>query len=203
MFKQRVGRKVKLRSFLAVVLILSLLVLGSTLVQAQWSALDSGYAVTTDYHGVDVPLGVEVTATAGTTNSGVKKVEFRWLDPYGNEVFGLISVSVFGPYTTPNVPPGVPQEIVDWALKNPGIDVYYAQNTQSPERAGDWAVQAIFYDSGGRGHGPFEDKVAIRATSFNVIPEAPSTIVILLGMFGALGVFALKKKQRVLIRMPL
>jgi hypothetical protein len=173
-------------------------------VQAQWSALSSGYAVTTDYHGVDVPPGTEVTAWAGTTNGAIEKARFRWLDPDGNVEWD-VWIDVFGPITTPDVPLDVPQEIIDWANENPGIDVWYAQNAQTLDEIGDWGVQVIFYDSEGTGHGPFEDKVGIRATSFNVIPEAPfGTIAILLGMLGALGVFALKKKHKFpIIRMPL
>ena len=137
-----------------------------------------------------------MTATAGTTDSEVKKVEFRWLDPDGNLVWD-VNVTVFGPYTTPDVPDNItlPPEIIEWAEENQGIDIWYAQNTQIPDVLGDWGVQAIFHDSG-KIQGKNSDIVAIRATSFNVVPEVPfGTIVILLSMFGALGVFAIKRKH--------
>ena len=42
-------------------------------------SLNSGYYVTTNWHGVDVPTGAEVIATAKTTNHDVDKVAFIWI----------------------------------------------------------------------------------------------------------------------------
>jgi len=174
------------------VLFLSLLIIG---VAAQWSAMSSGYAITTNWHGEEVPIGESVTAWAGTNDSTVKKVEFEWKDPDENLIFNE-NVTIFGPYTTPNVPSGAPQEIVDWADKYPGRTIYYATNTQAPDVIGDWGVKAIFHDSGTI-QGQDSTIVAMRATSFDVIPEIPivgtagATIAMLLG----LGLFYRKKKQ--------
>lgn len=195
----------KLRSFWAVAVILISLVLGSTLVQAQWSALNSGYAVTTNYHGVDVLPGTEVTAWAGTTDSEVNEVEFRWLKPDGTlSVDPPPIVRVYVSFRTPDVPSGVPEEIIDWAEKNPSINVWYANNTQTPDILGNWTVQVFFYAPGGHLRGKESDIIRIRATSFNVIPEAPfGTIAILLAMFGALSTFTIKKKRLLPLGRPI
>ena len=191
--------KMKLRLAVASILFATLLAFASTnIAKAQWPALSSGYAVTTNWHGADVPLGEDVTAIAGTTDSQVHHVEFRWLHPLGEEIWS-VNVTVFGPYTTPDVPSDVPQEIAYWAEDNPGIDILYANNTQTPEDLGDWGVQALFHDPTDPAkslRGENSDIIAIRATSFNVVPEVPfGTIVISLSMFGTLSAFILKKRH--------
>lgn len=153
-----------------------------------WSgtSINSDYAITTDWHGEEAPVGTEVTAIAGTTNPDIVKVRFRWIRPDGT-----IAREVY-------------VEIVDHIDTWNGENVYVFIDTFIVDQVGDWGVQAIFYDSTGTGHGPFEDKEAIRATSINVIPEAPlGTITILIAMLGALSIFAIKKKVRPLIRLPL
>ena len=196
----------KLRFAITAILLGSLLAFASiNTAQAQWPAISSGYAVTTNWHGEDVPIGESVTAVAGTTDSEVEEVEFRWLDPDGNPVWegDLTTVPVFGPYTTPNVPPGVisagVQKIIDWAYDNPGVTIWYANDTKTPDVLGDWGVQAFFIDGSNPDkslRGKNSDIIAIRATSLNVVPEVPfGTIAILLSMFGALGVFAMKRKH--------
>lgn len=198
------AEEMKLRFAICAILFGSLLIFASTsIAYAQWDAISSGYALTTDWHGQDGPIGQSVTATAGTTDNVVKAVEFRWLDPSGNVVWNP-DIPVFGPYTTPDVPDNVtlPQEVIDWANDNPGVSVWYAQNTQIPNVLGDWAVQAIFHNPGKVMRGKNCDMVCMRAPSLHVIPEVPfGTIAILLSMFGALGVFAIKRK-RSRIEMP-
>jgi len=198
-----------LRSTVVAMLLASLLILASvSIAEAQWDALSSGYAVTTNYHGKIVPIGLLVTAIAGTNDSTVKTVEFIWHFPNGTVCADIPGIPVFGPYKTPKVPPGVPEEIVDWAgLRDgsgdpghfPQVDVWYANNTQRPDVIGDWGVQAVFHDGVLSAHhirGKNSDTVAIRATSFNTVPEVPfGTIAILLGWFGVLGIFALRKKH--------
>lgn len=170
--------------------------IGVNIVYAPWSSLKSDYAVTTDYHGVeDILPGTSITAWAGTTNQTVVKVEFEWKNETDDVVFEE-NVTVFGPYTTPIVPAGVPQEIIDWSQGNTGYVVLYASNTQVPEGIGDWGVQALFYDEDGHIRGQDSDIVAIRATSFHVIPVAPlGTIAIILAMFGALAFFTIRKRK--------
>ena len=195
----------KPRFAVATILFAILLVFANTnIAQAQWPAISSGYAVTTDWHGEDVLIGESVTATAGTTDSNVTQVEFRWLDPGGNVEFGGgIFVDVFGPYTTPDVPPNVPQEVIDWAVDHPGVDVWYANNIQTPEILGDWGVQALFHAGSGNIKGQDSTIVAIRASSMNTVPEVPfGTIAMSLSMFVILGVFTIKRKRSLSIRIP-
>ncbi|MEM3759517.1 MAG: hypothetical protein QXZ02_00215, partial [Candidatus Bathyarchaeia archaeon] len=64
---------------------------------AQWSALSSSYAITTNWHGKEVPLGESVTAWAGTTDPNVQEVLFRWKRP-DETIFVEVNVPVFGPY---------------------------------------------------------------------------------------------------------
>lgn len=191
----------KLRFAAFVTLFIGLLILvNANVAHAQWSAISSGYAVTTDWHGKDTPIWELVTATAGTTDMNVDKVEFRWLDSDGN-VRESQEVLVMGPYKTPAVPDDVPQEIIDWADDHPGVDILYAQatHTDTPREVGDWAVQTNFIDTDENPkslRGRNSDIIAIRATSFNAVPEVPfGTIAILLSMFGALGIFAMKRRN--------
>jgi hypothetical protein len=51
--------------------------------------------------------------------------------------------------------------------------VYYATSTFTPETMGDWGVQAKFLDVHCICRCIWVEKVARRATSFNVIPEIP------------------------------
>lgn len=196
--------QMKLRLSIAVVLFASLLVFANTnICQAQWSAINSGYAVTTNWHGQDVPLGESVTAWAGTTHSEVQKVQFRWIAPDEETVVWDPWIEVFGPYTTPAVPDGVPQEIIDWAEDHLGVDILYAQNTQTPDLLGDWGVQALFHAGSGKIKGEDSTIVAIRASSMNTVPEVPfGTIAISLSMFVILGVFAIKRKRSLSIGIP-
>lgn len=186
------------------ILLVSLLLLaGVNLADASWNALSSGYAVTTNWHGIDVPIGQSVTATAGTTDSEVRFVEFRWMYP-NQSLFTSVRIDVSGPLITPTVPPGsISHEITDWANQHDGSDpnypritYWYAQNIQILTEPGDWGVQAKFYM---RAHDAFSvppDTIKIRATSFNAVPEVPfGTVAILLSWIGVLAVFALRKKH--------
>lgn len=148
-----------------------------------WSntSINSGYALTTDYHGKDVPMGATVTARAGTTDLSITTVYFRWLKPNGAEAWAPVKVTTFS-LDTYN-----------------GKTVRVFVSTGVPDQTGDWGVQALFYDSGGHGRGPLAglpEKVAVKGTSFFVVPEiAFGTIAVLSATFGALGIFALKKKR--------
>jgi len=147
--------KGKLTVCLLAVLTASLIASQIPRAQAGWSALNSGYAVTTDWHGADVPMGTSVTATAGTTDGTVESVEFIWKAPDGTLVWTA---------TVPVVPSGDTWD---------GKPISIAQDTRvlgAP--VGDWGVQAIFHGPGGKIHkGQGDDIVRIRATSFFVVPE--------------------------------
>ena len=165
---------------------------------AQWPPIGNGYAVTTNWHGKNVPIGESVTAWAGTQDTSVTQVEFRWHDPAEQTVWD-VTVPVFGPYTTSNVPLGVPEEIVEWSNDNPGYIIWYATNTQVPDLPGEWGVQAIFRDPTHGGKGQDSTKVMIRSTSVNVIPEVPivgtvgAAAVMLLGI----GLFAKRTRKTI------
>jgi len=170
----------------------SLLIFTNTNVaQAGWNSINSGYAVTTNYHGLDVPPYEDVTATAGTTDIGVYMVEFIWTDPDGNE----ISRKVWGPFST-TVPDDAPQEVKDWDDENPGTTVYYAQDTyENVEIPGWWSVRAKFH---GATLPNSQDSTRFKASSLFVVDEVPfGTIVILLIPFGFLGIYAIKRKHSI------
>lgn len=184
----------KLRFAIVVMVFAGLLLSANTnIVQAGWPAISSGYAVTTNWHGIDVPIGELVTAWAGTTDGTVHTVEFVWKDPDDN-VAWTDTISVFGPITTPNVPNNVPPEIENWGNTNPGTPIWYANCTHNPSEwtetvVGDWTVKAKFRNTV---EIPGQNYTSFKATSFFVIPEVSfGTIAILLSMFGAL---AIKKK---------
>jgi len=162
-------------------------------VQAQWPALNSGFAITTDYHGADpIPPGTAVTAKAGfipekagISVDDIEYIQFIWHSEGGVE----FDVDV---YPSP-----------DW-LTEPWTDgsgntwtVYYLTNTQYPTTAGEWGVQAVFRGEGGSVQGLDEEipAFAIRATSYEVVPEVPlGTITALLAMVAAGALFVAKKR---------
>jgi hypothetical protein len=195
--KSYVGAKMKSRLFVATLLAILLSIAGLNIARAQWSAIkNSGYAVTTDWHGEDVPIGESVTAWAGTTDSEVYKVEFKWKDPDENVIFDE-NVMVLTPYTTPDVPPNVPQEIAEWADNNHGFTIYHASNAQTPYEIGDWGVQILFYAPEGHLQGEGSEIIKIRATSINVIPEIPvvGTAGAAIAMLLGIGLFWKKKEK--------
>jgi len=176
------------------ILLSSLLVLASVdTAQAQWDDMDSGYAVTTEY-------GHSITAWAGTTDSSVETVEFKWVDPNDNTVWNPTK-AVLGPYVNPNTPPDAPQEIISWANKYPGKTVWYAIDREEPIVVGNWLVECIF-----RVRELIRGRCYHRwwwPTPCNVVPEVPfGTIGILLSMFGVLGTFIIKRKRSLFIGVP-
>ena len=150
---------------------------------APWSTLGTGYAITSNYHGKDVPLMATVNVTAGTLDPSVTQVTFKW-HRTNDTLVREVTVPVFTNGTSGQWNNG------DAAL------IRYAVDSFRPDLAGDWGVQAFFQDSAGKNRAGVNNVIKIKATSFNVIPEVPlGTAAILLSMFGALGVFAIKKKR--------
>lgn len=164
--------------------LLSIGILASiSVVYAPWQTLGTGYAITTDHHGVDVLPGTPVTATAGTLDPDVVNVTFRWHMP--NE-------TVRWEVTKPVAPNGTWGE---WNDGTPAL-ILYANDSQILDVIGDWGVQAFFRDEKGTDRAGLTDVIKIRAESFNVIPEVPlGTIAVTLSMLAALGIFALKRKR--------
>lgn len=161
---------------------------------APWQSIESGYAITTDYHGEIVPPGTLVTATAGTTDSSVEKVTFRWHFPNGSVAREIEASPLL---TSPYPPPNVPQEVIDY--ENSTI-IWYVQDDMVPNVVGDWGVQAFFQGNDGKDKSNVTDVIMIRAESFEAIPETPmGTIGAAATMIIALALFALKKKKAVRI----
>lgn len=157
---------------------------------APWSTLGTGYAITSNVHGVDVIPGTLVTVTAGSLDPNVVQVTFRWHMP-NETVTREVTVPVFTNGTTGQWNDG------STALVRFAVDSFRATVL------GDWGVQAFFQGSLGSERAELEHVVRIRATSLNVIPEVPfGTLTILVGMFGALGFFALKGKSTLLNKRP-
>lgn len=160
--------KVSNTMIVVVALLMGMLLASVSITYAQWNALASGYAVTTDCHGVDVLPGTLVTAIAGTTDSNVEKVTFLWKYPNKTVAFEE---------TKPVYTNGTTYK---------GKTVYYANSSYIPDVAGDWGVQALFIGAGGKEKAKHEDVIKIRATSFNVVPDFP-----VVGVAGALAVMIL------------
>jgi len=153
-------------------------------VYAPLSTLGTGYAITSNYHGKDVPLMATVIVTSGTLDLRVTQVTFRWHRP-DDTVVREVTIPVFTNGTTGQ-----------WNNGTTAL-IRYAIDSFRPDLPGDWGDQAFFRDSAGKNRAGINDVIKIKATSFNVVPEVPfGTAVILLSMFGALGIFAIKKKRR-------
>jgi hypothetical protein len=166
--------KMRKTCLILIFFIITLVFTQVVIAQAQWSALNSGYAITTNYHGENVQPGTLVIATAGTTDTSVKTVTFYWKYPDDTVAFTDSDVPVWTNGT-----------------KWDGKLIYYAQSSYAPVAPpGDWGVQAVFKDSSGNSKGKHSDVVAIRATSFLffTVPEVPfGTATILLSLLGTLA----------------
>jgi hypothetical protein len=167
------------KSILLAILVIALIGSFATIVSADNlnGSLESGYGVTSNYHGIDVPSGTPVTVTAMTTDPSVDAVQFIWKNPAG-QIAQTETKKVYSNGTTFE-----------------GKPVYYANSTFTPNAMGDWGVQAKFLDIHHFCRFTWVEKVARRATSFNVIPEIP-----LIGTAGAsiamlLG-FTYKQKRK-------
>jgi len=148
----------------------------------QEGSLPSGYRVTSDWHGIDTPLGTDVHVKAYTTDAGVTQVTFIWRNAAEEIVFG---------------PEVVTTKSTDGEYDGKTVYVFEAP-IHAPDSIGDWGVQAIFQGPDGSARANCENVVAIRATSFNVIPEIPllGSIGASIAMIGALG-FKLKRKNQI------
>jgi len=184
--------KMKPRFYITAILLASFILLGNVnIAQAPWSSLNSGYAITTNYFQMEVPPGTPVTAKAGfivknpsPLDPNVTWIQFIWHFP--NDTIAR-NESVYPPFS--------PDAFTN---KSGTYTVYYLTDTYTPTVYGDWGVQAVFRGPGGRimGLDTTDPAFSIKATSFNVVPEVPfGTIAVLVAMFGALGVFAIKKKH--------
>jgi len=155
-------------------------------------SLASGYQITTDHHGIGVLIGETVTAWADTTNLTTTKVNFTWIFE-DSETKREVTVTSYITWFTGE--DGWPEQ--------PGVthgtEVRRFIDSYGPfelDEIGDWAVKAKFINSYGQTWASDNDSFPVRATSFHVIPEVPlGTIAIILTMFGAIGLFAIRKRK--------
>jgi hypothetical protein len=181
------------KTILIAVFITMLFAIPSVYAAVDWTLpannLSSGYRVTTENFPNPIMLGEPVIAWAGTTNANIDEVKFRWNPPEDSDMDPFYVV-------------GTAEGYVDV----PGVGrVYQWSSTYTPtdpdEEMGDWGIQTLFYDeqNEGNGVGPIPEQVGpirIIARSFHVIPEvAFGTIAIVIAMFGALGVYAARRKR--------
>lgn len=157
----------------------------SSAVYAPLATLGTGYAVTSNYEGVDVPAGAEVIITALTIDPSVNRVTFRWHEPPdGNgPVAREVTVDV--------------EDSGEFYEKNDGttVAIFVAEDSYYPTILGNWGVQAFFQD-GGTTRSGIDDVVSIKARSFNTIPEISlGTIGAVAAMIAALAFFVIKKKR--------
>jgi hypothetical protein len=146
--------------------------------------LDSGYYLTSNYHGESVPPGATVTMTAESTNTRVRSVQFLWFAPDG---------------TLARVSDRIPVWTNGSTLTNDEgtFTIYFAEDNYIPNVPGHWGVVAVFFGEGGIILCRHNVILAIRFTFFNVVPEiqvagtAGAAGIMLLGF----GLFAMKKRK--------
>ena len=166
-------------------LLFSLLVLTFSIsainaVYAPEESLGSGYAVTSNWHGIDVPIGPEVVVTAMTTDDTVYQVTFLWKNATEHAVWTDV-VSVYQNGSTYG-----------------GMLISYANSTHAPDSIGDWGVQALFQSLDGKTKQEIEEVVGIRAASFFAIPEVPviGTAAAVIAMLLGFGLFTTRRKKQ-------
>jgi hypothetical protein len=141
-------------------------------------SLSQGYYVTTNWHGINVPTGAAVTATAQTTNHYVDKVTFTWKNPTSQTIWtDTVPVHPDGTYN--------------------GKTVYSASSTHTPTEHGNWTVEAKFQDEHNSIIFTWTETVAIKTTQFFVVPEIPiiGTAGASIAMFAGLAIKMKRKPQ--------
>ena len=146
---------------------------------AAYPSLASGYAVDSNFHGINVPPGSNVIVTAYTTDMDVYQVTFIWKHPNGTIAFG------------PEVDSTA--EAGDLYEGNP---VNTFSSTHQVSVVGDWGVQALFQSPDGTTKESIDYVISTKATSFFVIPDIPvlGTVGSLVAMLLGLGIFVKRKK---------
>jgi hypothetical protein len=146
---------------------------------AAYPSLGSGYAVDSNFHGINVPPGSNVVVTAYTTDMDVYQVTFIW--KYPNEAVA------FGPEVDNTAVAG------DLYKGNP---VNTFSSTHAVSVVGDWGVQALFQSPDGKTKESIDFVISTKATSFFVVPDIPvlGTVGSLAAMLLGLGIFIKRKK---------
>jgi hypothetical protein len=140
-----------------------------------WGYYGSGYyyGITTNWEGVDVPMGATVIATAKTNNSQVDHIQFIWIDPNGHTVKTETKTVTFD-----------------------GTH-YKAESNYVPTILGLWTVKAKFLDQNGFLHCCCDETVETKKTTFFVVPEIPliGTAGASIAMFAGLAI-KMKRKPK-------
>jgi len=180
---------------LALLVVLTLIII-PTIVQADpWSAIDSGYAITTNHFGEEIvpppdpPLQVKVGVLAENfydpivNPTGVYEVRVDLRDP--DDTVVATDTILLADFTFEVG--GSPQ----------GADIYYAWTDDLVPATwviGDYSVKAYFFAGTEKELAHTIDLTAMRATTVMVVPEVPiGTLTILLTMLAGLAIFARKR----------
>jgi hypothetical protein len=165
-----------MKKLTAILIVASVLMLMGV-AYAAYPSLGSGYAVDSNFHGINVPPGSNVVVTAYTTDMDVYQVTFIWHYPN--------TTAAFGPEVDNTPVAGDPYE---------GKPVNTFSSTHQVAVPGDWGVQALFQSADGKTKEQVDFVISTKATSFFVIPE-PSIVLGILGSFGALALYAVKRRK--------
>jgi hypothetical protein len=172
-----------------------------SLVHASWSTLKTGYAVTSNWEGklTDSP----VTITAGTLDSTVTSVTFKWLAITDGSDDYLLDETV----------PVYTNGTIGYWKNGTAAEIRYAESTYVIDQRF-WMVQILFSNSEGESNmflsnseGENNDNVVkqfywVDATNYDYnpvfhVPEiALGTIGASVAVAAALGLFMIKKKRQ-------
>jgi len=179
------------------VVLMSLLM--CSVVNASWSSLEKGYAITSNWEGIQIQSGTPVRLTAGTLDSTVASVTFRWLGPPDGSGDCLLEETV-AVYTNGTM---------GYWENGTAAEIRYAESTYEISQ-GLWKVQTIFSNSEGEstmvfGSSEGENNVVERcywlgAKDYNLFFHVPEislgTIGASVAMAAALGLFMIKQKRQ-------
>lgn len=167
------------KAYGVVLILLGLFVATISVAQANFSEINSGYAITCNYHGINILPGTLVTATAGTTDAFVTSITFTWKDP-SDTVVKTETISVASNGTTYDDKP-----------------IYYAHSSYAPDSIGKWTVKAVFNGANKNGADTQRAQSIHVCGPSNVVPDIPviGTAGALVTMLGSLSLFLRKKRQ--------
>jgi hypothetical protein len=160
-----------MRKYVLLTSILMLAIFASVSIACAQQTPNYNYDVTNNYHGKDTPLGATVVVTATTDDPGVTAVLFIWRNAAGIQQWT--------------------QNVTDIKTVNGHFE---AQSSGQPNSIGDWGVQTLFLGPDGKTREQVDYVIAIRGTSFNVIPEVP--ILGTAGIAGAMAIGWIVKAKR-------
>ena len=153
-----------------------------------WSAIDSGFAVTTNHHGEDIvpPPVPPLQAKVGLLLeyfADLDYVEVRLRDPDEDVVVTVIIDDTDPRWQDGTSPHGKP---IKYAWTDDLVPAVW--------EIGHYSVKAYFVLIGEKDINTVEDLDAMRATTVMTVPEVPlGTLAVLLTMLASLGILARRK----------